>query len=611
MTFFTELKRRNVIRVGILYLISAWLLLQLTDVLSSLLPVPEWTGSLVIVLLAIGFFPTLAFAWVFELTSEGLKRESEIDHSVSLAASAEQRTNVLITVLLIIAIGSIAVDRLVPENSSPVNQTIDAADLAASPAMDSDSAVIDKASIAVLPFADLSPQQDQQYFTDGISEELLNVLVRVDGLRVASRTSSFGYRNTSLNVPTIGEELKVRHILEGSVRKDEQRIRITAQLIDAGTDKHLWSETYDRELSDVFAIQDEIANAIVDALGNELGLFDRPAAITYVPGTENLDAYEVFLKAQASFMERIRIDESVALYEQAVVLDPNFARAWEGLAAAEVITQERHNSDSPEYAEATKRAEEAAHMAIELNPDLSLAYAVLGSLQETESHDLVKAAELYDVALKNDPRNSTVLLWRGLVNLLAGYVDEAIVDMRACLEVDPAYLNCMNNLSLAYFSKGDLETGFQLVNTVLQESFWLVPLEAVSFYVEAGNPLIAAAILDTFTLHQRVPTKYFIFAAQNPGEEDPVGLDRVREWADGKQGMEMAVGLYAFLSRHYEEPAIPLAITYSVWSQHGADYRKSQYFRQYVREKGLLAYWQKKGFPPQCEPVGDDDFRCD
>jgi hypothetical protein len=169
----------------------------------------------------------------------------------------------------------------------------------------------------------------------------------------------------------------------------------------------------------------------------------------------------------------------------------------------------------------------------------------------------------------------------------------------------------MNNLSLAYFSKGDLETGFQLMNNLLQESFWLVPLDAVPFYVDAGNPLVAAAILDTFTLHQRVPTKYFISALQNPGKEDPAGLDRVQEWAEGKPGMEIAVGLYAFLSQRYDEPAVSLAIAHTVWSKYGADYRKSPYFDKYVREFGLLAYWQEKGFPPQCQPAGTDDFHCD
>ncbi len=208
MSFVNELKRRNVIRVGILYLVSAWLILQFTDVLSSLLTVPQWAGSLVILLLAIGFFPVLIFSWVYEMTPEGLKRETEVDRTQSITAGTGRKINTMIVVLLVLAIGGLIADRMVPEIPLVANGV----------AVDT-SAVPDSRSIAVLPFSDMSPEQDQQYFTDGLSEELLNLLVRVDDLRVASRTSSFAYRNSTLGIPAISRALKVGHILEGSVRK--------------------------------------------------------------------------------------------------------------------------------------------------------------------------------------------------------------------------------------------------------------------------------------------------------------------------------------------------------------------------------------------------------
>jgi TolB-like protein len=248
MSLFQELKRRNVIRVGLLYLVAAWLLLQLTDVLSSLLPVGESAGPLVILLLALGFFPVLIFAWVYEMTPDGLKRESSIDRSQSVTPDTGRKVNTLIIVLLALAIIGMIADRLIPE-SSPVTEVATADPITAPLA-------IDAQSIAVLPFADLSRDQDQQYFTDGLSEELLNLLVRVDDLHVASRTSSFAYRGSTLSIPAISKELNVAHVLEGSVRKDGDRIRITAQLIEAGTDRHLWSENFDREFVDIFAIQD-------------------------------------------------------------------------------------------------------------------------------------------------------------------------------------------------------------------------------------------------------------------------------------------------------------------------------------------------------------------
>ena len=318
MSLIQELKRRNVIRVAVLYLIAAWLLLQLTDVLSSLLSVPESAGSIVVMLLVLGFFPVLIFAWVYEMTPEGLKREVDIDRSQSVTPDTGKKINALIIVLLVLAIAGLVADRLIPESS--VDTDVAAVELVEAPLP------ADDRSIAVLPFSDLSQDQDQQYFTDGLSEELLNLLVRVDDLRVASRTSSFAYRGSTLGIPKISQALNVGHILEGSVRKDGDRIRITAQLIEAETDTHLWSENFDRELTDIFAIQDEIANAIVNALTGELGM-GGDKAVTVEVVTENLDAYEMYLTARELFIKRDQLPESIRSFRKAVELDPNFARA--------------------------------------------------------------------------------------------------------------------------------------------------------------------------------------------------------------------------------------------------------------------------------------------
>jgi TolB-like protein len=247
MSLFQELKRRNVIRIAILYVVSSWALLQLTDVLSSLLNVPEFAGSIVIMLLLLGFFSALIFAWVYEMTPEGLKREVDVDRSQSITPETGKKINVVIVVLLVIAISGLIADRLIPESGV-------AEDPVLAESLEAAEAPIDDPSIAVLPFADLSPTGDQVYFTDGLSEELLNLLVRVDDLHVASRTSAFAYRGSTLSIPEIARALRVGHILEGSVRKNGERIRITAQLIEAETDRHVWSENFDRELVDIFAI---------------------------------------------------------------------------------------------------------------------------------------------------------------------------------------------------------------------------------------------------------------------------------------------------------------------------------------------------------------------
>jgi TolB-like protein len=410
MSLFQELKRRNVIRVAILYAVSSWVLLQLTDVLTSLLNVPESAGSIVVMLLLLGFFPALIFAWVYEMTPEGLKREIDVDRTQSQTPETGKKINVVIVVLLVIAIGGLIADRLIPETTVEVDDVL----------VDLTDAPIDELSIAVLPFADLSQDQDQQYFTDGLSEELLNLLVRVDDLHVASRTSSFAYRGSTLGVPEISQALKVGHILEGSVRKDGDRIRITAQLIEAETDRHLWSENFDRELVDIFAIQDEIANAIVQALTGKLGVgADR--AISVDVATENTDAYEMYLTARELFLKRAELPESIRLFRAAVELDPSFARAWEGLAAVEAVSNDWIPDDIDHY----PLAVEAAEMALSLDPDSSMALAVLGSISANARYDWVRSIEYLNSAVEKDPKNTTAWLWLGIHKFTLGFYDES------------------------------------------------------------------------------------------------------------------------------------------------------------------------------------------
>jgi len=485
LSLFNELKRRNVIRVCVLYLVAAWLLLQLTDVLSSLLPVPESTGSLVILLLVLGFFPVVIFAWVYEMTPEGLKREVDIDRSQSVAPDTGKKINTLTTVLLVIAIAGLVADRLIPESS--VDTEVAAVDVVEAPLPVDDRSEngSDDRFIAVLPFADLSPDQDQQYFTDGLSEELLNLLVRVDELRVASRTSSFAFRGSSLGIPEISKALNVGHILEGSVRKDGDRIRITAQLIEAGTDTHLWSENFDREFTDIFAIQDEIANAIVNALTGELGMGSEKA-ITVEAATENLDAYEMYLTARELFTKRDQLPESIRLFRKAVELDPNFARAWAGLAAVEAVIYDYIFDDGIDH---YPLAKEAAQTAISLNPDMSLALAALGSLASDWEGDIVRSIDYFDAALEKDAKNTSAWLWRGMDLINSGFMDEAIASLQKCVDIDPGYQNCRQHLARAYLYKGDMATAHKLHEETLEHMFYANSEMFVSTYVRTGHRL--------------------------------------------------------------------------------------------------------------------------
>jgi TolB-like protein len=247
MSFFQELKRRNVFRVAVAYIIVAWLLLQVGDTLGPALRLPEWFQSGVAYVLILGFPIAIIFAWAFELTPDGVKREKHVDRTESITHETGQKLNYTIIGLLIAALAYFALDKFVFEHDHEVIETH-----AGEP------------SIAVLPFANMSDDASNEFFADGITEELLNLLAKIPELEVTSRTSAFQFKGKETDIPTVARLLGVDHVLEGSVRKSGMKVRITAQLIDADTDKHVWSETYDRELDDIFAIQDEIARKVVD-----------------------------------------------------------------------------------------------------------------------------------------------------------------------------------------------------------------------------------------------------------------------------------------------------------------------------------------------------------
>ncbi len=598
MTFFQELKRRNVIRVGALYLVGAWLLLQLTDVLSSLLPVPEWTGSLVFLLLAVGFFPVMLFAWVYEMTPEGLRRESDIDRSNSITATTGHKINTVIIVLLVLAIGGMVADRLIPETTVVPDEA--EAEVA--------TAASDDTSIAVLPFADLSADKDQQYFTDGLSEELLNLLVRVDGLRVASRTSSFAYRDSTLGIPDISKALNVGHVLEGSVRKDGDRIRITAQLIEAGTDSHLWSENFDRELVDIFSIQDEIANAIVGALAGQLNLGDDKAVVVEA-ATDNLDAYEMYLAARELYINRIDISESIRLLRAAIELDPNFARAWEGLAAAEVIGDAWLVDDGIDH---LALAEEAANRALELNPDLSMPMAVLAILLNTRDKDIVASLELYEEAIARDPKNTTAWLWKGILFDHAGFMDEAIEAFQQCLAIDPGYLNCKQIMAKSYLSKGDVETALRFHNETLESVFHSTSYAFVPTYVRTGHRLLAVHIADAKLGHDNAPVIEWIRAIENPDGDNRAGYARLKDWERRTDtGMNLHSIYNVFLTfKDYDELVAEDGVGWVSWLPEAEEFRASPQFKQFILDRGIFEFWRSYGFPPQCRPIGDDNFEC-
>ena len=270
MTFLAELKRRNVLRMAGLYLVAAWLITQVASTVLPAFDAPGWALRAVISTLVAGFLPMMILSWVFELTPEGLKRETEVDRSQSITPLTGKKLDQIIIVVLALALAYFAFDKfaLAPQRELVVRQQNEAEVSAARTRGGIDALIhsYGDRSIAVMPFVNMSPDPEQEYFSDGISEELLNQLTRIAQLRVIARTSSFAYKGKEVKVEQIAKELNVAHILEGSIRRSGTKVRITAQLIRAADSSHLWSETYDREMTDIFAVQDEIAAAVVAQL---------------------------------------------------------------------------------------------------------------------------------------------------------------------------------------------------------------------------------------------------------------------------------------------------------------------------------------------------------
>src|SRR5205807_6899715 len=335
-SFFTELKRRNVIRFAGLYLVGSWLLTQVASTVLPMFGAPEWLPRSVVILLAIGFLPALIFSWVFEMTPEGLKRDDEVPIEQSIAPQTARRMNRMIIAVLVIALGYFVFDKFV------LTPRREAALVAARPSAEPKSA--NAKSVAVLAFANLSDDKGSEYFSDGISEELLTVLQKIPGLHVAARTSAFSFKGKNATAQEIGQKLGVAHLVEGSVRKSGDQVRIAARLTRADTGEELWSENYTRNLKDVFAVQTELAQTIVEQLRSRFGGAD-PGSIAKEKiqaevqaaekgGTRNVEAHESYL--QGRFYENRHSEksarEALAAYEHAVALDPGFALAWAGVA---------------------------------------------------------------------------------------------------------------------------------------------------------------------------------------------------------------------------------------------------------------------------------------
>jgi len=586
-----RLRERKLVQWALAYVAAAFALIQVTDVVAQQFGWPDGVRRGITIALVIGFFVTLVLAWYHG--ERGAQRVSGIE---------------LLILALLLAIGGEVVSQFAPSAPPP----------AAAPTTVAPS--ISPKSLAILPFTDLSPEHDQEYFSDGIAEELQSALTRLHDLKVAGRSSSLYYKGRHEDLRAIGKALGVANVLEGSVRKQGDRVRITAQLVRTDDDFRVWSDNYDGDLSDVFALQERIARAITDKLDVTLQ-GDQQKAIVPV-ATSSPEAYALYLQASGVFNRRdgAHFSEAIAQLERALELDPKFARAHARLASLLAVAT---NYAKYEFAASMAGAEDHAHRASELDPKLAEPFAALGQAlirqrRFAESLDAMERAvaldpadetamfwyaanlvtlgyvrrgeELLDRVLAIDPRLPTALYWRGLLYAYAGDIASAERLLRRSAEVKLAFAGF--GLSLVAASHGqtdeaaaELAAGFKPIQLDLSDAQLLVLARGV-----VGDAAARAAALALIDDYLRRP--------------------------------QTSNGVVAYVLILLGEPARALAITQEraspndssyqivLWSPYGRSARLLSQFPDYVRKVGFAAVWDRYGEPDLCRKQASGEYAC-
>ena len=431
--FFAELKRRNVYKVAVAYAIVSWLLIQAASILFPTFEAPAWVMKVLVLVILLGFPAALILSWAFEITPEGIKLESEIEPNKSIARRTGRKI-VAVTIALAVVAAGLFVYQLVRSKS----------DIVGSPT----TATIANKSIAVLPFDNLSRDPDNAYFCEGVQDEILTRLAKVADLKVISRTSTQHFKSTPDNLPQIAKQLGVAHILEGSVQKASDQVRVNVQLINALTDAHLWADTYDRKLTDIFAVESDIAKTIAETLQARLTGSEK-SSIAKTP-TVNPEAYELYLKGRFFAEKRTGADlrKSIEYYDQAIAKDPGYPLAYVGVADSHLLLT-AYGAISTKEAASPARA--ALKKALALDDSLAQAHASSGLLANLEL-DLNRAITELERAIQLNPNYATAHHWIALPLMAIGQSDRAIVEGKRAIELDPLSLICNADLAWVYFN---------------------------------------------------------------------------------------------------------------------------------------------------------------
>ena len=608
-SFFAELKRRNVYKVAVAYAVVGWLLMQVSATIVPALHLPDGITTAVVVLVLLGFPVALVIAWAFEMTPQGMKRTEDVGPNEVIPQWSGRKFAALIIVIAIGAAALLAFQLFRSKASS-------AAPSVAQPAN------IPSKSIAVLPFVNMSSDKENEYFVDGLTEEILNRLAQISALRVPGRTSSFAFKGKNTDLRQIGTELGVAHVLEGSVRKSEGRLRITSQLIRTADGFHLWSQTFDRKLDDVFAIQEEIARAIAEALSTPLGL----NAVSPQRQTKDMEAYDKFLQARGLLAQRSpeNLRRAIELLTAAVDRDPGFASGWAALAQARALSS-YYLKDIPDP---LKAAEEAARKALALDDSIAMAHSALADVLR-DRRDWLAAESEYTRALKLSPGEAETHNQYAQMLLKVGRIDGALEHaLRAC-ELEPLGWVPPSVVSLAYLSRGDF----------LQSRAFLDRSEKLSGQrrgFQSRMELMYALCLPDRDLARRALTlaQQTAWAPDPPSPEIIAAMDQALAGFQNSAATPLDLGktlkefgpsgrmplsaVAAFVGqKEVALDAIALEADLSVidilgiiWTPVYQPLRSDPRFLEFLKKMKMPEYWRTAGWSEFCRPKGDNDFEC-
>lgn len=611
MGIIAELRRRNVFRVGIAYVALGWVVIEVTDTVAPALGMPDWTLTVVTWFGIIGLPFALLLAWAFELTPEGIKREHEVDRSESITHSTGRKLDFAIIGLLAIALSFVVWDSYL---SGPTQTTVVAAPPGASvePEPEVKSLAADP-SIAVLPFVNMSSDPEQEYFSDGLSEEILNLLAKIPELKVIGRTSSFAFKGKNEDLRVIGQALDVSTVLEGSVRKSGERVRITAQLIDVADGAHIWSETYDRTMTDVFEVQDSVAAEIIGALKLHVGVLPERG----LPTTDSV-AYTAFLKARA-LLNNWATQESIDLLKGVVERDPEFAEAYELLAycywlSAGVIVKSH---------EGQRLTTETARKALQLNPDLLLARSLHAS-GDIETYSFLGEIQGLELAARLEPGKTASFDMLAYDLIEAGYLRESLAVARQFVTLDPLSAAAHWRLHEALYAVGRIDEALAALETAGELGAWYAAYALAIHFAAEGQDDLAISHLASWMekVNLQPAMAHDLVKGARDRNTGAAHLDeqiqRILEAAEDRHRRDLTrlfanfYGIFGHLDRHFDN-ILSIDMDASTWTDAddlvftGHVMLKEKFFThpkylEVVERIGIIDLWEKRGAPDFCSP---------